>query len=294
MGIVYIVWGSTYLAIRVTVETLPPLTSAGIRFLVAGALTGAVLALRRGPRVLALSRRELGAAAIVGTMLLVGGVGLITLAETRVPSNIAAVLASTTAIWVVVYRLLGGDRLTPLAVAGVAAGFGGVAILLLSGARPEDVPIPWLILCLACALSWSSGSYYGRGLPLPADPFVAAVYEMLAGGLLLVAIGLAAGEGGDLVNADVSLESAGALAYLVVAGAVAFSAYVWLLEHLPISTVVTHQYVNPVVAVLLGWAILSEPVTATVLAGAALVVGAVALIVREDARRPGGRAARHR
>jgi drug/metabolite transporter (DMT)-like permease len=279
MGLLYVVWGSTYLAIRVAVETLPPFVSAGVRFVAGALIMAVVVAVRGGLRDVVPSRRQLVASAGLGVWLLVGGPGVLTLAETEVPSNLAAVLASTTSIWVVLYALAEGKRISRRVAVGVAAGFGGVALLLLPGTRRGEVSIPWMLLVVASSLLWSSGSYYGRRLPALADPFVAAALQMLVAGAVLVVLGLARGEANDLELSRVSLESAGALAYLAVASAAAFAAYLWLLQRLPISTVVTHQYVNPVVAVFLGWAILSEPVTATVLAGSGLVVGAVAIIV---------------
>jgi drug/metabolite transporter (DMT)-like permease len=284
MGLVYVVWGSTYLGIRVTVETMPAFMSAGVRFLLAGLLTLAVLALRHRGRLQLPPRRQVIAAAAVGIVLLVGGPGLISFAETRVPSNLAAVIASTASIWVVVYRLAARARLTRVAAAGVVVGFGGVAVLLLPGADAAGVAAGWLLLCLLSAFFWSSGSYYGRRLQLPADPFMTAVIEMVVGGVALILLGAAVGEVGDVDLGGVSARSGAALAYLVIAGAIAFSAYVWLLQHVPISTVVTHQYVNPVVAVALGWALLDESLPLSALIGAALVVAAVVTIVRQESR----------
>ena len=249
MGLVYVVWGSTYIGIRVTVETMPPLLSGGVRFFLAGLLTLAYLLVRRGRSLALPPRREIAAAAAVGVLLIFGGAGLVTLAETHVPAAIAAVLASTTAIWVVLYRLGDGERLARLTLLGVAVGFAGVAVVLLPGAEATGVSIGWCFLVIVSSWCWSSGSYYGRRLPLPPDPFVVAVIEMMAGGAAMVAVGLARGELGDLDVGAISGRSIVAMAYLVTAGAIAFSAYVWLLQNVAISTVVTHQYVNPVVAV---------------------------------------------
>jgi drug/metabolite transporter (DMT)-like permease len=284
MGLVYVVWGSTYLGIRVTVETLPAFLSSGLRFFVAGLLVLAVLALRRRRRPAIPPWPQVAAASVVGIVLLLGGAGLISLAVTRVPSNIAAVLASTTSIWVVLYRLAGRERLRPLALAGVGIGFLGVMILLLPGGSAAGVAVGWLALCVLSSWFWSAGSFYGRRLPLPPDPFVAAVIQMLAGGLALGLVGVATGELGDVHLENVSARSAIALVYLVTAGGIAYSAYVWLLQHVPIATVVTHQYVNPVVAITLGWIILDESLPLVALAGAALIVGAVVTIVRAEGR----------
>jgi drug/metabolite transporter (DMT)-like permease len=282
LGIVYVLWGSTYLGIRVTVETMPPFLSAGSRFVLSGMLTLAVLGLHRRRRLALPPRRQIAAAAGAGVVMLVGGVGMVTLGETRVPSAIAAVLASTASIWVVVYRLAARERLAGLALVGVVIGFVGVIVLLLPGAESAGVAVGWLLVCLLGALCWSGGSFYGRRLPLPADPFIVAVIQMLAGGLALVTVGAVAGELGDLHVDAISTRSLLALCYLVVAGAVAFTAYVWLLQHVPISTVVTHQYVNPVVAVTLGWLLLGESLPLSALLGAALIVGGVVTIVRQE------------
>jgi len=284
MGLVYVVWGSTYLGIRVTVETLPAFLSAGLRFFLAGLLVLAVLVIRRRRRLVIPPWPQLAAASVVGIVLLLGGAGLISLAVTRVPSNIAAVLASTTSIWVVVYRLAGRERLQPLALAGVGIGFLGVMVLLLPGGSAAGVAVGWLVLCVVSSWFWSAGSFYGRRLPLPPDPFVAAVIQMLAGGLAIALVGVCTGELGDVHLEHVSTRSTIALAYLVIAGGIAYSAYVWLLQHVPIATVVTHQYVNPVVAITLGWIVLDESLPVIAIAGAALIVGAVVTIVRSEGR----------
>jgi drug/metabolite transporter (DMT)-like permease len=284
MGLVYVVWGSTYLGMRVTVETMPPFLAAGVRFFLAGLLVGAVLAIRRRRRLVLPPPRQVVAAGFLGIVLLLGGAGLIMLAVTHVPSNIAAVLASTTSIWVVLYRLAGRERLSPLALTGVGIGFVGVMVLLLPGGSAAGVAVGWLALCVLSSWFWSAGSFYGRRLPVPPDPFVAAVIQMLVGGVALALVGLSSGELGDVHLEQVSTRSTIALAYLVVAGGIAYSAYVWLLQHVPIGTVVTHQYVNPVVAITLGWIVLDESLPLAALAGAALVVGAVVTIVRSEGR----------
>jgi drug/metabolite transporter (DMT)-like permease len=279
MGLIYVVWGSTYVAIREAVHTLPPLLSAGARFAAAGALLAAVLRLRGA---VVPTRREALAAAVAGTWMLVGGVGLVTLCETHVPANLAAVLASLTSIWVVVYRVADGHRPGAGAVAGILIGLAGVVVLLLPSGGAGGASVPWLLVTVVSSLGWSSGSYYGTRLALPRDRFVAATVEMLAAGAVLAALGLLHGEAGDLATSRVSAGSVVALCYLVVAGGVAFSTFVWLVDHLPMTTIVTHQYVNPVVAVLLGALLLGESLTARTLVGAALVIGAVALVVSSD------------
>jgi drug/metabolite transporter (DMT)-like permease len=280
MGLLYFVWGSTYLAIRVTVRTMPPLASAGIRFLLAGALVLAVLAAlgRLGERP---SWTQMRGSAVAGIWIICGGVGGVTITETHAASNLTAVLASTTSLWVVGYRALGGERIGRGAIAGAVIGVAGVVVLLSpggSGARS-----PWLLLALLAALFWSTGSFYGRRLTQPADPFVGAVVQMLAAGTVMLVAGIVVDGAGSLDPAVPSAHSWLALAYLAIAGAAAFTAYVWALKNLPISTVVSHQYVNPAVAVMLGAVILDEPLGASALIGAALVIAAVFATVRSEA-----------
>ena len=282
LGAVYLIWGSTYLAIRVMVEDVPPLLGAGLRFLLAGAVLLAVLGARRAPgtspRVPA---AQLAAAALVGVLLPAGGNGLVTVAERDVPSGLAALLVASVPLWVVVLRAgVARERVAGPTLAGVALGFAGVAVLLLPGARPAGATAAGVLLVLLAAVSWATGSFLSPRLTLPAHPLGNTGWQMVAGGLALVAAGVAVGETGDVHVAAFSAASVAAFAYLVVAGSlVAFTAYAWLLQHVPLSQVSTYAYVNPLVAVLLGWAILGESLAPASLAGAALVVAAVALIV---------------
>jgi drug/metabolite transporter (DMT)-like permease len=280
MGLLYIVWGSTYLAIRISVETMHPLTSAGVRLLLAGGLTLAVLAAlgRLGPRP---SAREVRGAAVAGVWILIGGVGVVTVTETHVASNLTAVLASTTSLWVVGYRALSGERIGRGAIGGAVIGIAGVIVLLSPGS--SGTHDPWLLLALVASLFWSTGSFYGRRLTQPADPFVGAVVQMLSAGSIMTGAGVVLDGVGSLDPTAASARSLLALAYLAVAGAAGFSAYVWALKHLPISTIVSHQYVNPAVAVLLGAVILGESLGVSALIGATLVIAAVFATVRSDA-----------
>jgi drug/metabolite transporter (DMT)-like permease len=280
MGLLYIVWGSTYLAIRVTVETMQPLVSGGVRFLLAGTLTLAILAAlgRLGSRP---SWREIRGSAVIGVWILIGGVGVVTLAETHVPSNLAAVLASTTSLWIVGYRALGGERIGRGTIAGAIIGVVGVIVLLSPGG--SGTHSPWLLVAVLASLFWSTGSFYGRRLEQAADPFVGAVIQMYTAGTVMTVAGVVLDGVGSLDPSRASAHSLLALAYLVVAGAAAFSAYVWALRNLPISTVVSHQYVNPAVAVLLGALLLGESLDASSLIGAVLVIAAVFATVRSDA-----------
>jgi drug/metabolite transporter (DMT)-like permease len=279
MGLLYVVWGSTYLAIRVTVETLHPLAAGGMPFILAGLLTLAALAAlgRLGPPP---SPAELRGAALAGIWLLVGGVGVVTITESHAPSNLTAVLASTTSLWVVGYRALAGERIGRGSIAGAALGVIGVIVLLSPGGSGAENP--WLIGAVVASLFWSTGSFYGRRLTQPADPFVGAVVQMLAAGGVMTSVGVLLDGMGALDLTAASGRSLLALLYLVIAGGIAFSAYVWALQHLPISTVVSHQYVNPAVAVLLGAVVLDESLGVSAVIGAALVIAAVFATVRSE------------
>ena len=280
MGLLYFVWGSTYLAIRVTVETLQPLVAAGVRFLIAGALTLAVLAAlgRLGERP---TREQLRGSAIVGVWLLCGGVGLVTITENHAPSNLTAVLASTTSLWVIGYRALAGERLGRGSIFGAVLGVLGVVVLFSPGG--SGVQNPWLLLAIVCSLFWSTGSFYGRRLTQIPDPFVGAVVQMFTAGTLMTVAAVLLDGTGALDLSAASGRSLLALTYLIVAGGITFSAYVWALQHLPISTIVSHQYVNPAVAVVLGALLLDESLGVSAVIGAALVIVAVFATVRSDA-----------
>lgn len=279
LGVVYLVWGSTYLAIRVAVDTLPPFSSAAARFLVAGALLTAFTAARGDWRAEPIGPRQWRAAAIVGAALLLGGNGAVVWAERRIPSGVAALLVAMLPLWVALLeRLRFGRRLARRAVVGLGLGFAGVA-LLLGRAEAGGVDLLGALACLGASASWASGSIYARTAPLPRQPLVATSMEMLAGGAFLGVAGAAAGELSALRPGTFSTASILALAYLVVFGSlVAFSTFVWLLHNAPLPLVATYAYVNPVVAVLLGWAILGEALTVRLALAGAVVVTGVALI----------------
>lgn len=236
LGIVYVVWGSTYLGIRIVVETLPPFLSGGTRFVTAGLLLAAIVAWRQGPAALKVTRRELGSAALVGLLLILGGNGLVVLAETSIPSGLAALLVAAVPVWVVLLRTAFGDRPGLGAFGGVLLGFAGLGVLTVPGLSGE-VKIGGVLLVLVAALLWSVGSVSSARLPMPANPFTASAYEMLAGGLAALTLGLVRGEQHGLDLGAVSGRSWAALAYLIVFGSlVAFTAYAWLLQAAPVSS----------------------------------------------------------
>ncbi|HEY8771008.1 MAG TPA: EamA family transporter [Thermoleophilaceae bacterium] len=283
LAIVYVVWGSTYLAIRVMVETMPPLLAAGLRFGLAGAIFLLVLRLRGGPGKLRASRSELLGAALIGNLLCFGGNGLVTVAERDVPSGLAALIIGSVPLWVVVMRSAHGDRVPRRTLAGVLVGFAGLAVLVLPGDRPGDAPLGWVLLIVGASISWAAGSFYSRRTPLPREALVSTGWQMLFGGFGMVLVGTLTGEWANLRPDRFSGDSLLAFGYLIVFGSLlAFTAYTWLLKSAPISTVATYAFVNPVIAIFLGWAILNEEITPAVTAGAAAIVLSVAAVVRHE------------
>ncbi len=280
--IVYLVWGSTYLGIRVVVEEAPPLTGMGSRYFVAAMLLGLVLCLRGGLRRLAVTRRELLGCATLGLLLPVLGNGLVSVGEDRgAPSGVTALLIAIAPLMITLFRFSAGDRPRPPSVFGVLLGLGGLGYLVLAGrtgGAEEHLPLDAALIVLFASTCWAFGSWVQPRLTLPKDAFVMTVHEMWTGGVILLVTGFLSGERPD--PASYSAEVWLAWGYLVVFGSmIAFSAYVWLLSHAPISLVATYAYVNPVVAVVLGALILDEPITTAILIGGAVIVVAVAVVI---------------
>jgi drug/metabolite transporter (DMT)-like permease len=289
LGTVYIVWGSTYLAIAFVVETLPPILSGGIRFLVAGSLLLAFIAAQAwwrrrhhpGQRLAWPRRVEWRTAAVVGTFLLLGGNGLVSVAEQRIPSSIAAVIIATVPIWMSLGEAVLVRRMpSVLTLGGLAVGLVGVVILLLPSGGVDEIDPIGIAIVVCSALSWTAGSLYARRAPLPANQLLGSGMEQLLGGSVMLAVAVLLGEFASFEPGSVSTASLLGLVYLIVFGSlIAFTAYVWLLEHAPISTVATYAYVNPVVAVFLGLLFRDEPLTPRILLAAALIIGAVVAMV---------------
>ena len=284
LGVVYVVWGSTYLGIRIVVEEAPPLQSMGLRYTCAALVLGAILAMRGGVRRLRVTRPELVGAAFLGLMLPVLGNGMVSVGEDLgAPSGITALLIAVAPLMITVFRTLDGDRPRGLSTFGVLLGFVGLAYLVLTGRGKDvgEVPIVAAGIIVFASSCWAFGSWVQPRLRLPKDVFVTTVYEMLAGGLILLGAGTAVGE--RFSPTSYGPQTWLALGYLVVFGSViAFTSYVWLLASAPISLVATYAYVNPVVAVFLGWLILSEPITGAVLIGGGIVVAAVAIVITAE------------
>lgn len=275
--IVYIVWGSTYLAIRVVVEEMPPMIGMGSRFLLAGLLLGGLLALRGVD--ISVSRAELAGAALLGLMLPLLGNGMVAIGEDMgAPSGVAALLVAAVPLFVTAYRFLAGERPRLWSVLGVLLGFAGLAWLVLGGRNQGDVPLAGAVIVLAASAFWAFGSWVQPRLALPKNAFVLTVHEMWTGGVMMIVVGMVRGESYD--PTEYGGQTWLAWGYLVVFGSMlAFSAYVWLLANAPIGLVATYAYVNPVVAVFLGWLILSEAITSAVVVGGLVIVAAVAIVI---------------
>ena len=285
---VYVIWGSTYLAIREAIRTIPPFMMASVRFLFAGGLLY-LWAVRRGDRATDRpGRSQWVAATMVGGLLLLGGNGGVVWAEQHVPTSIVALLIAMTPLWMaLIERFVYGQRLGRQAVAGLVLGFLGAA-LLVGGPGSRQFDPAGVVVVVFASVAWAVGSLYSRRAPLPSRPLVGTGMEMLAGGALFGLAGVVAGEAGRIHPTQFSTGSMAALAYLIVFGSwIAFSAYLWLLRVAPISLVSTYAYVNPVIAVLLGWAFLSEPITGRTLLAGVVIVVAVALIITARTVPPG-------
>jgi drug/metabolite transporter (DMT)-like permease len=282
---IYLIWGSTYLAIRFAIETMPPLAMASVRFITAGALLYGWSRGRGAPAPTKLQWRD---GAVSGTLLLAGGNGAVVVAQQWIPSGLAALLVASVPFWLVLMDALFGARERPSArtVVGIVFGFLGVGVLAGSpgvGAGGSDELIGALLV-LAGSAAWAAGSLFSRYARLPARPRMLVATQMLTGGAVLGLMSLGTGETAGFDVQAVSLSSWIALAYLVGAGAiVAYSAYIWLLTVAPPARVGTYAYVNPVVAMLLGWAFADEPLTFRSVVAAAIILGSVMVISTEAA-----------
>jgi drug/metabolite transporter (DMT)-like permease len=281
--VVWVVWGSTYFAIRVAVESMPPLLMAGARFMLAGLILFP-LAVRGGRP----NRRQWLGCALVGTLML-GANGALSFAERTVPSGLASLLIATVPLW-----MLGMDagmnrmRLGWKPLLGLLVGLGGVG--LLSGSMSGSVSVAGVVTCLCAAVSWALGTVLSRRVPMPGNPMLGSAMEMITAGAVLLCASAVSGEAGSFRAQAVSGRSWLAFAYLIAIGSlVGFSAYVVAVRLLPTATVATYAYVNPVIAVLLGTTLLGERLSPLMLLGGVLIVGAVVLVAvrpRSPAERP--------
>ncbi|HEX2291387.1 MAG TPA: EamA family transporter [Pseudonocardiaceae bacterium] len=279
LAVLYVVFGSTYLAIRVMVETIPALVGAGLRFLVAGLLLYGWCTLRRGyiPR---LDARQFGGTVLIGLLVIGGGLGLLTVGEKTVPSGLAALLIASVPAWVVLLRAVNRERVRLVTGVGVVVGFAGVALL---GGTSGEVALTGIVILLVAAVSEAIGSYYTPRFSLPEDPILSSAVQMLVVGPVLLLAGLGVGE--QIHPSLWSGHSLLALIYLIGPGSIlAYASFVWLVSRAPASIATTYAYVNPVVALFLGWLILDEKITTGILVGAILIIVGVAAVLSGENR----------
>jgi drug/metabolite transporter (DMT)-like permease len=278
---VYIIWGSTYLGIELAAETIPGTFAAGVRFTIAGLLLLGALAWRRGGReALRLTRAELASCAVVG-LLLPGANSLLFITEDQVPIGLTSLIIAAIPLWVLLLRLAARERPDLAATIGLVVGFGGIALLVRPGGGSGS--LAYLLLTVLASFLWAFGSFLSPRLRVPRDALVATAYEMLVGGVVLLAIGLPVADPSELDPAGWSARSIFGLVYLVLLGSiVGYSAYAWLLANAPIGQVSTYAYVNPVVAIALGAIVLDEAITVRIVAGALLILLAVAVVIRRE------------
>jgi len=284
-AVIYVVWGSTYLAIRIAVETLPPFTLAGLRWLTAGAILFTFETIRGRPRVTA---SQWLAAGIVGTLMLLGGNGLVCWAEQWVPSGLTALIIGTVPLWLILldWAFFGGERPGGAIVLGLLLGSAGILILI-GPSRLETgrIHLPGAIALLIACASWAFGSLYSRRANLPRSTRLASAVEMIAAGGVLLVLALAAGEWPRVRLDAISTRSLAALLYLLVAGSIlALTTYLWLLRVSSPARVATYAYVNPVIAILLGTWLADEPFTLRIAVAAGVILTAVMVITRYGPR----------
>lgn len=283
---VYIIWGSTYLAIRYAVDSMPPFLMAGVRFLIAGAVLYTFMASRGTP---APKRIHWRSTLIIGALLLLAGNGGVVWAEQRVPSGIASLMVAIVPLWIVLIDWLrpGGSRPSLPVTVGVLVGLAGIGLLVTGGDESNQAIDPLGILSILIAtICWASGTFYARSAPLSSSSLQTTAMEMLCGGGLLLLLGTVSGEWGRLDLAKVTLPSVVALVYLIVFGAlVAYTAYTFLINHATPARAATYAYVNPVVAVFLGWLFRGEPLMIKTIIAAAIIIGSVVIITTYNASR---------
>jgi len=283
---VYIIWGSTYLGIRVAIESIPPFLMAGSRFIVSGSLLYVWTRIRREPSPTIEHWRS---AAIIGMMLLLIGNGALTWAEQLIPSGIAALLAAVSPLWFVLIEWIQeGVRPSAGVVAGLLLGTLGVIVLinpanLVGGGEINLIGASVLVTASIC---WAGGSLYSRKAKLPSSPLLATAMEMLAGGIGLILLGAVTGELGRFEISAITYRSLGAYVYLTIFGSlIGFSAYIWLLRATTPTLASTYAYVNPIVAVFVGWLVADEVLSGRILLAAVVIIAAVASITVLGTRR---------
>lgn len=277
---VYLFWGGTYLGMKIAIESIPPFIMAGVRFTLAGAFLF-LLSRLKGAELP--SAAEWKGAGIVGALLLLGGNGIVAWAELRLPSAIASLLVATVPLWILVFNWGGGSRQKPSVgvMAGILVGLAGVAVLVVhpGGSESKGVDTIGILALLVASISWSFGSLYSRTAKLPASPLMSTALQMIIGGILLSMASLFLDDWTKLHVTQISLRSWVALGYLILFGSIlAYTAYIWLLKNAEPSLVSTYAFVNPIVAVFLGWLLADEQMTTQSWVAAAMIIAAVAII----------------
>lgn len=288
----WIVWGTTFLGTSAMVQTMPPLLAAGVRYLLGGLLLAVLMALFRGPRVLRVSRGEFGAAAFAGIGIIGIWGAIVAFALQHIPGGVAALIGATVPLWIVLLRVVAGQRVGWLTWVGVAVGIVGVAAMLLPGGVAPLAGTStaqatfWSAAMVVASLTYAYFSWRSRTLDLPANTLTSTVYQLVCAGLVIALAGLLTGEHVD--SGPYSATSWSGLAWLVIASLIGYGAYTFLIQNAPMSLVSTFAFVNPVVAVILGWLLLGEPFSRSVLIGLVVVVGGTTLVVLgEDRASPG-------
>ena len=287
LWLVYLVWGSTYLAIELAIRTMPPLLSMGARFLAASLLLGLFLQIKFGKKAFHINLRQLLALALLGGLLLGLGLGMVTLAQfNNVPTGMVALLISALPFWIAIFKAIEGSKTSYLSWVGIFLGFIGVGILLQPElSKPNNAThIFWMLMVIIGNLGWAFGTYISPRLELPKNTFVITFYQMILGGVGMSLAGILAGEAlSDFF--DASLASWGWWLYLVIIGSIlTYSAYLWLVANAPVGLISTYAYVNPVIAVFLGVLFLEEKLSITLLLGAVIVITGVFIVVRVESK----------
>jgi drug/metabolite transporter (DMT)-like permease len=278
LGLVYLVWGSTYYAISIAIKTMPPLLMTSVRFFIAGSALYITMRLLKVPRP---TLKQWASAGLVGALLLGGGNGTVTVVEKQVPSSIAALLVALVPMWMVALNgvIPGGSRPSLRTIAGVVIGFGGVALLAFRGGVGGDGLNPMALALIASTFLWAAGSLYAGHADMPKSPLMSTAVEMLVGSLTLLAGGLVRGEAGAVNLSAISWQSLAALGYLILIGSlVGYTSYTWLLKNGSPALVSTYAYVNPVIAMILGVFLGGDKLTPVTIAAAAIIIAAVVLI----------------
>lgn len=286
---IYIVWGTSYLGISVAIETIPPFVMSSTRFLLAGGLLLLFARTRRGGHAPLPTRREWRGAAVAGFLLFVANNGLIVWSESNgVPTGVVALLIGTTPMWIVLLNWMrSGVRPSPMTWAGLLLGLIGIGLLVNVGNQVGGTNLLGAVVGVGAALCWAIGSLYARGAALPRSPLMSTAAQLLAGGAMQGVLAVVLGDVAALQEAQISAVSVVAMLYLaIVSSILAFSAFTWLMRVSEPARVATYAYVNPVIAFILGWLLLDEPITGRTVLAAVVIVAAVALILRAQNRPP--------